>query len=136
MKRDALPGLPSEVREHQVIELLPRQRTAYDHALKRFVTASDNQVLAEFNKLRMICDYDEDSGQSAKVDQITEILSDIAANQEKAVVFSHFLRPLDILDKHLKNRGLGCVHLRGDQSYKNGNAPSRYSKKTQTSQYC
>ena len=116
MKRDALPGLPSEVREHQVIELLPRQRTAYDHALKRFLTASDNQVLAEFNKLRMICDYDAESRQSAKLDHIMDILSDIDANQEKAVVFSHFLAPLDILDNKLKDRGLRCVHIRGDLS--------------------
>ena len=64
----------------------------------------------------MICDYDEDSGQSAKLENITDILADIGANQEKAVVFSHFLAPLDMLDKHLKDRGLWCVHLRGDQS--------------------
>ena len=116
MKRDSLPGLPPEVREHELIELLPRQRAAYHRALDRFLDAPDNQVLAEFNKLRSLCDYDDESGQSAKLERIAEILSNIVANQEKAVVFSHFLAPLDMLDKQLKRQALRCVHLRGNQS--------------------
>ena len=116
MKRDTLPGLPAEIIEHKIIELLPRQRATYDQTLKRFLTAADNQVLAEFNKLRVICDYDEDSGQSAKLEHIADILSETAENLEKAVVFSHFLAPLDMLDQQLKAQGLRCVYLRGDQS--------------------
>ena len=116
MKRDSLPGLPPEVLEHQLIELLPRQRAAYDRGLDRFLAAPDSHVLAEFNKLRRLCDYDDESGQSAKLERIADILSNIVANQEKAVVFSHFLVPLDMLDKQLKRQALRCVHLRGDQS--------------------
>ena len=73
-------------------------------------------MLAEFNKLRAICDLDEESGQSAKLDRTVEVLLNIVASEEKAVVFSHALTPLDRLGTLLDREGLHYVHLRGKQS--------------------
>ena len=116
LKIDSLPGLPTEVTKHELIELLAQQQTSYDRALDRFATTPDQQMLAEFNKLRAICDLDEESGQSAKLDRIVEVLLNIVASEEKAVVFSHALAPLDRLATLLDREGLHYLHLRGEQS--------------------
>ena len=116
MKRDFLPGLPPEVDEHEAIELLPKQRASYDRALAQFRSAPDNELLAGLTKLRSICDVDQESGQSAKLERIIDILRTVASNSEKAVVFSHLLDPLDLLSKLLDRDGIGYVQLRGEQS--------------------
>ena len=116
MKRDFLPGLPPEMEEHETIELLPKQRASYEQAEARFRAAPDHELLAALNVLRALCDIDQDTGQSAKLERIAEILRTVASNDEKAVVFSHLLGPLDMLGKILDYSGIGYLQLRGEQS--------------------
>ena len=116
MKRDYLPQLPPEISEHETIELLPKQRQAYDFAVARIRSASENDLLAGLNELRALCDLDQRSGQSAKLDRTISILQDVASNNEKAVVFSHLLSPLDTLAEMLKQQGMPYVQIRGEQS--------------------
>ena len=116
MKRDFLPGLPPEIEEHETIELLPKQQASYDLAKAQFRAAPDRELLAALNVLRTLCDVDQDSGQSAKLERIADILQTVASSDEKAVVFSHLLGPLDILGRILDRMGIGYLQLRGEQS--------------------
>ena len=116
MKRDFLPGLPPEIEEHETIELLPKQRASYDQAEARFRAAPDHELLAALNVLRALCDADQDTGQSSKLERIADILQTVASNDEKAVVFSHLLGPLDMLGRILDRIGIGYLQLRGEQS--------------------
>ena len=116
MKRDFLPGLPAEIDQHEIIDLLPKQRDAYDRALARFRAAPDAELLAGLSTLRSLCDADQESGQSAKLERIKDILHTVVSNDEKAVVFSLLLDPLDMLGQLLDQDGIGYVQLRGEQS--------------------
>ena len=116
MKRDLLPSLPPEIDEHETTELLPKQRDAYNRALTGFRTASDHDRLAKLNELRSLCDFDKESGQSAKLERIVDILHAVVLSGEKAVVFSHLLYPLDMLGQLLDLTSMGYIQLRGDQS--------------------
>ena len=116
MKRDFLPTLPPEIQEHEIIELLPQQRKAYDRALVRFKTSPDRELLAWLNKLRTLCDFDSESGQSAKLERIIDILRAVKANGEKAVVFSYLLGPLDMIGTWLDEEQLEYAHIRGEQT--------------------
>ncbi len=115
MKQDLL-ALPPEVHEHEVVELLPQQRAAYDRVLDEFRSASDDGLLARLTELRSLCDLDPQSGQSAKLERIVEVLHAVAANGEKGVVFSHQLKPLDVLGQMLDRTKVPYVQLRGTQS--------------------
>ena len=116
MKHDYLPGLPPEIDEHETLELLPRQKRAYAGTLDRIRAGEYGGLLAGLNQLRTVCDFDQQSGQSIKLDRIMEITRAISSNDEKAVIFSYLLKPLDMLGRRLDYDGLGYVHLRGDQS--------------------
>ena len=116
MKREFLPELPEEIEEHEIIELLPKQRAMYDMTLDRIQSLPGNELLAGLNELRSICDLHAASGQSAKLDRIVSILHDVAGNGEKAVVFSFLLGPLDVLGQMLAQHGMGYVQIRGEQS--------------------
>ena len=115
MKRDFLPGLPEEIEVHETLELSERQRTAYNQALVRFKSAPDFELLSRLNELLTLCDLEPKSKQSTKLDRIIELLREIATNDEKGVVFSHHLAPLDALGARLSREHLGHLQLRGDQ---------------------
>ena len=115
MKQDLL-SLPPEVHEHEIVELLPQQRDAYDRALREFKSVSDDGLLARLTELRSLCDLDPQSGQSAKLERIVDVLHAAASNGDRGVVFSHQLKPLDILGRMLERTSIRYVHLRGTQS--------------------
>ena len=116
MKKDYLVGVPPELDAHETLELLPKQRVAYELALKSFRAAPVSQLLAGLTKLRQICDLDDQSGESAKIERIVEVLRTVSSNSEKAVVFSHLLSPLAKLQNIIRQSGLTCVQLNGHQT--------------------
>ena len=116
MKADYLTELPPELYAHEILELLPKQKIAYDFAAKSLRTDPDGQILAGLTKLRQICDVDIESGESAKVERIADILRTVSSTGEKAVVFSHLLSPLEVLGRALQQERLGYVTLKGEQA--------------------
>ncbi len=115
LKSEVLKELPDVIEFKQTLELLPRQRKSYLRVQQRLIKADDLGVLAIINELRKMCDYDESSGESVKADRILEILQDIRTSNEKAIVFSYLLRPLDILQDRISNimGSKAVVQLRG-----------------------
>ena len=102
-KEAVLDQLPDVLESTEFLDLLPKQKRSYRNAIKAASKSDKGEpaLLALLSHLRQICDYDEDSQQSVKIDRIHEILSDIANIGEKVVVFSYFIRPLQILNKRL-----------------------------------
>ena len=101
-KASVLTELPRVIERNEVLELSDAQRHAYRAAIDDHAhSPSEMGVLPLFNKLRAICDVDPDTGQSCKLDRVCELLSDIRASGEKAVVFSYMLKPLDWLERRL-----------------------------------
>lgn len=102
-KTDVLPELPEVLETKETLDLLPAQRRAYDRArLGANRSARESHPLRLLNELMSICDYAPESGVSSKIDRITEHLVDIRERGEKAVVFSNYLRPLQILQERLE----------------------------------
>jgi len=102
LKSEVLKDLPDVIDTTEELELSPKQRVAYNQVLRDIRKSKDNQVLANVNRLRTICDYDEESNESAKADRIVEIVEKIKSIREKAVIFSYLIKPLDLLSDQLK----------------------------------
>jgi SNF2 family DNA or RNA helicase len=98
-KSEVLSQLPPVIERTEVLELSDEQRKSYDQTSR---SGSFSNHLARFGKLREICDYDEISGESSKIDRVLEIIGDISAAKEKVVVFSYTLSPLSVLANRLK----------------------------------
>ncbi len=101
LKSEVLPELPEVLESKETLELLRSQRSSYRRACRRLGRLDEPGILALINELRTICDYDESTGESTKADRIIEIVQDVQAAAEKAIVFSYLLRPLDILQERL-----------------------------------
>jgi SNF2 family DNA or RNA helicase len=108
LKSDVLSQLPRVLESVEALELTPAQWRSYMAALAERLRpdANPGAVLGLMNRLRTICDYDPDTGHSVKADRIVEILENVHASGEKAVVFSYLLEPLRSLQVRL-NRSLG-----------------------------
>ena len=68
---------------YKIIEEQSRQRLSQPET-KRM------HVFTAITRLKQICSYDADSGTSCKLDYLAEELENIIANNQKALVFSHF----------------------------------------------
>ena len=94
-KKDVLAELPVVSRRHERLSMGTRQRSTY-HRVGR-ASSTELNLLAVFSRLREICDYDPETGESVKIDRIVEILQAVERAGEKAVVFSYLLEPLRLL---------------------------------------
>ena len=108
--------LPPVLESKEVLELLPVQRRRYREALRNSRFGGAAEILQLINELRTICDYDPVTGESAKIDRIIELLENIADADEKAVVFSYFLKPLNLLRSGLAaaTASVGTLKLTGE----------------------
>jgi superfamily II DNA or RNA helicase len=114
-KSDVLPELPPKIRETKWLELLPRQREAYDRAEREGVIRLTAQgdavtvqhVLALITALKQICNLDPVSGESRKLECLCEDLEIITELNDKALVFSQY--PIKTLKPLVERLGrFGC----------------------------
>ena len=115
-KEDVLPDLPPVVEKHEILDLLPRQREAYNHELAGATNQREFDRLALFTRLRSICDCDPATGESSKINRIVEIVGDLIESNEKVVIFSYLLRPLEVLGTELARRGIKFESVTGQKS--------------------
>ena len=109
-KDEALPELPEKVVDTNWLELTEPQRRAYDRAEKMGVNrlreshaATVPHVLALIQELKQICNFDPESGQSSKIDFLTEeFLEKACQDDDKAIVFSQYVNTLDKIGRHIK----------------------------------
>lgn len=117
-KEEVLTQLPPVIDTKEHLELTLPQRRRYDRERRRLRGASRDgeNALQIVGALRAICDYDPESGASSKLDRACEIIEEVRANNEKAVVFSYLLQPLRILGTRLRadrERFGGCIYFHG-----------------------
>ena len=97
-KTDVLTQLPPKQVIDLVIPLAPEQEAAYQRAesegivelTKRGETLRVQHVLELIMRLKQICNFDPGSGESAKASDIEERLLTLAAEGNRAIVFSQY----------------------------------------------
>lgn len=123
-KDDVLTDLPAKTVRDTFLELTPAQRAAYELAEKEGVihlnelgtTVTVQHVFELVMRLKQICNFDPLTGESAKLEQLLADLAEVAESGRKAIVFSQWVEPLEVLAQELKHLGTLQFH---------GKVPSR-----------
>lgn len=112
-KEDAAPDMPPKVILDTVLELTPAQRAAYVKAEKEGIvhlnalgdTITVQHVFELVMRLKQICNFDPATGQSAKLEQVTADMQEVAECGRKAIIFSQYIEPLRMLGRVLEPFG-------------------------------
>lgn len=132
-KRDVLVELPEKTEEISHCVLKEQQRTLYDGYLRKEGADVVKQlrdesrpisymhVFAILTRLKQICDHpclvldtqDYFQYESGKWELFVELLAEARGSGQKVVVFSQFLKMLDIIEAYLKKEGIGFAGIRG-----------------------
>src|SRR5262249_55016605 len=97
-KEDVLKDLPPKLVVEQIVDLLPKQREAYDRAEQEGVvqlkqaghTITVTHVLELISRLKQICNNDPATDESAKMNDIKERINTLVEEGHRALVFSQF----------------------------------------------
>ena len=96
-KSEVLPQLPPKISADLAIELSPAQRRSYESArengilkLREGGEISIENVLALLTRLKQICNFDPQTGASAKADDLRARLREVGAENHKSLVFTQF----------------------------------------------
>jgi SNF2 family DNA or RNA helicase len=119
VKEEVAQDMPPKVIRDAFLELTVAQRTAYDLAEKEGVvrlnalgeTLTVQHVFELVMRLKQICNFDPLTGQSAKLEQLLADLAEVADSGRKAIVFSQWVEPLEILARELA--ALGPLQFHG-----------------------
>ena len=117
-KSDVLKDLPPIISQDIPIELQGKQQHAYieiwdsrreglDTSLNGFSAAN---LLAIITKLKQVCNYDEESGESAKLNALMDILDSQTTEDDKIIVFSQYVDTLKWLALQIKNIPVEIFH--------------------------
>lgn len=133
-KNQVLDELPEKTEITLAVELTTDEQVFYEAMREKAVEDLANldssnpgekqmRVLAEITKLRMACCHPslvmpETKLAGAKLAQFEEIVSNLLDNNHKALVFSQFVKHLDILRKSLDKKGISYEYLDGSTSLK------------------
>ena len=108
-KQDVLKDLPPLVVDTTLLDLSQKQRVAYDRAeIDGVMNLRSNQqvtiqhVLALIGALKLICNFEPQSGESSKVDYLkNEFLPEACTGDQKALVVSQYVQTLTALQSEL-----------------------------------
>lgn len=117
-KRDVLKDLPPIIDQEIPIELQGKQQDAY---LKAWDSREDglrpnpkgfsfSNIFAVITKLKQVCNYDKESGESAKLNILMDLLDAQTAEDDKIIVFSQYVDTLKWLALRIKNIPLEIYH--------------------------
>ena len=101
--------MPPKIVRDLEVELTPAQRTAYSMAEDEGIihlnelgdTITVQHVFQLVMRLKQICNFDPLTGESAKLEQLLTDMEEVADSGRKAIVFSQWVEPLQILSKAL-----------------------------------
>lgn len=108
-KDDVLDDVPPKTVRDAYLELTPAQRAAYDLAESEGIvhlnelgdTVSVQHVFELVMRLKQICNFDPRTGESAKLERLLADVAEVAESGRKAIVFSQWVEPLEILARAL-----------------------------------
>jgi SNF2 family DNA or RNA helicase len=117
-KEEVLDDMPPKVVQDVVLELTPAQREAYDlaetdgviHLNELGATISVQHVFELVMRLKQICNFDPRTGESAKLERLVADVAEVAESGRKAIVFSQWVEPLEVLAKALTPFGALQYH--------------------------
>jgi SNF2 family DNA or RNA helicase len=120
VKEDVLTDMPPKTIRDAVLELTPAQKEAYTLAEKEGVvrlnalgdTITVQHVFELVMRLKQICNFDPLTGQSAKLEQLTADMTEVAESGRKAIVFSQYINPLETIARALEPLGPLLYHGR------------------------
>jgi superfamily II DNA or RNA helicase len=133
-KEDVLSDLPEKIEEISFCPLLPQQQQLYKETLEQSKAAILREmghegdaipylhVFALLARLKQICDHpavyyqnaeNYEQYQSGKWERFVELIDEVKGSGQKAVVFSQYLSQLDIIESHLRKKGIGFAGIRG-----------------------
>lgn len=105
--------MPPRIIRDLEVELSPAQRYAYDRAEKEGVihlnelgeTITVQHVFQLVMRLKQICNFDPLTGESAKLEQLLNDMEEVAESGRKAIIFSQWVEPLQVISKALEKYG-------------------------------
>lgn len=110
-KEDVLKDLPPKVLQDQWLELTPAQWATYERAeqegIIRLSTGTDitvQHVLALITRLKQICNFDPESGESTKAEFVLSHLDEICEGGHKAILFSQYVETLKTLQEKTEEK--------------------------------
>jgi SNF2 family DNA or RNA helicase len=112
-KEQAQSDMPPRLMKDLTIELSPPQKAAYERAENDGVVALNalgetitvQHVFQLVMRLKQICNFDPVSGASSKLEQLVADMEEVAANNRKAIIFSQWVEPLEVIAKALEPYG-------------------------------
>lgn len=118
VKEDVATDMPPKVIRDAHVELTAAQRAAYELAEKEGVvhlnelgdTITVQHVFELVMRLKQICNFDPLTGRSAKLEQLVADLGEVAESGRKAIVFSQWVEPLEVIAKALAPYGPLLYH--------------------------
>jgi SNF2 family DNA or RNA helicase len=110
--------MPPRIIRDTYLELTAAQREAYTLAEKEGVihlnrlgdTITVQHVFELVMRLKQICNFDPRTGQSSKLEQLLADMQEVAENGRKAIIFSQWVEPLQLLARHLAPFGPLLYH--------------------------
>ena len=117
-KDDVLTDMPAKTIRDLEVELTPAQRAAYVRAEEEGIvhlnelgdTISIQHVFQLVMRLKQICNFDPATGESAKMERLLSDMEEVAESGRKAIVFSQWVEPLEVLAKALSKYGALQYH--------------------------
>jgi SNF2 family DNA or RNA helicase len=118
VKEEVVKDMPPKVIQDVFLELTPGQKEAYDLAEKEGVVHLDamgetitvQHVFELVMRLKQICNFDPRTGQSAKLEQLVADMAEVADSGRKAIVFSQWVEPLEVIARALAPYGPVLYH--------------------------
>ena len=105
-KGEVLQELPPVIDQEIHLELEGQQLRAYLMAWERRFDRpglqSSVDLLAIITKLKQLCNYDPESGESVKLGALESIMDDLVAEDDKVIVFSQYVRTLEWLSTKIE----------------------------------
>jgi superfamily II DNA or RNA helicase len=132
MKQQVAQDLPERIEERRDCEMHPAQRRLYlaelaaSRALIEDLSAAPGglkkhriEILAALTRLRQICCHpaltgDAPGAGSGKFDALWELLEPLLAEGHKVLVFSQFVRCLELIEAEIRARGIAYHVLTGE----------------------
>jgi len=111
-KKNVLREMPPIILQDIPIELSPQQEKAYmniwnnryELIKKGRKRISSTDIFSVITKLKQICNYDIESGESSKVEALKLIIDNLSAKEDKLIVFSQYVETLKQISKELNGK--------------------------------
>jgi len=111
-KINVLGEMPPIILQEIPIELSPEQEEAYlriwneryQYFGSRDKRISNTAIFSFITKLKQVCNYDIESGQSSKIEALRLIVDNLSESTDKIIVFSQYVKTLRFISDRLKDR--------------------------------